>query len=43
MIAETWSSGNVVLDHCYESGLVRGLLCTLCGHVHELRDRAQIP
>lgn len=24
MIAETWPSGNVVLDHCYESGLVRG-------------------
>ncbi|WP_406309171.1 endonuclease domain-containing protein [Streptomyces sp. NBC_00623] len=37
MIAETRPSGNVVLDHCYASGLVRGLLCTLCGYVHEFR------
>lgn len=26
---------NVVLDHSYESGLVRCLLYTLCGYVHE--------
>ncbi|WP_413777943.1 endonuclease domain-containing protein [Streptomyces sp. AM2-3-1] len=35
MMAETWPSGDMVLDHDYESGLVRGLLCTPCGCVHE--------
>lgn len=35
MMAETWPSGDMVLDHDYESGLVRGLLYTLCGCVHE--------
>ncbi|MGW8799125.1 endonuclease domain-containing protein [Streptomyces sp. NPDC055775] len=35
MMAEPCPSGDMVLDHDYESGLVRGPLCTPCGCVHE--------